>query len=140
MVPAPSHGGAVGPDIFLSSAFGQFMDARERIRGLAPERIWAVEYERKELDTRKGVPPFFIVDELIEQIRRSQVFICVLRDRYGSSVFEQGESVSFLEIEIFMAAACHANAHFFLQHPFDPGPRLAGIGSRRARFPCACST
>lgn len=122
--PSGSHN---GPDIFLSSAFHQFMDIRESIRLLAPDRIWAVEVERPDLDTRKGVPRFVIVDTLIERIRRSKVFVCVLRDWYGSSVFDQGQSVSILETEIYMAAACHANAHFFLMHPFNPDARLSGL-------------
>ncbi len=127
MAPGPPRGDAAGPDIFLSSALDQFMDVRERICRLAPERIWSSEITRGDLDTRKGSSPFTIVDTCLERIGQSQVFICVLRDRYGTSVFEQGQSVSILETEIYRAAARHANAHFFLMHPFNPDPRLSGL-------------
>ena len=46
-------------DVFLSSAFNTFMCERARIIALDPKRIWAAEIERPDLDTRKGVPPFF---------------------------------------------------------------------------------
>jgi hypothetical protein len=51
------------------------MDVRERIRALDPKRVWAVEVDRTDLDQRKGASPFFIVDELIAEIRRSSLFI-----------------------------------------------------------------
>jgi tetratricopeptide (TPR) repeat protein len=115
------------PDVFLSSAFRQFMDVRERIRALDPTRVWAVEVDRTDLDQRKGASPFFIVDQLIAQIRRSPLFICVLRDVYGSSVFGQTESVSFLEAEIYQAALFHNNVRFFLMEPFNPEGKLKGL-------------
>jgi len=114
-------------DIFLSSVFLNFKDIREEICSLDKRRIWAVEIERPELDTRKGVPHFVIVDALVEQIRNSKVFICVLRDHYGSSVFADTESVSFFETEIYQAALYHNNAHFFLMEPFKPSPRLEAL-------------
>lgn len=114
-------------DVFLSSAFRDFEDVRDTIHALAPERIWNVSKDPRDLDTRKSTPRFVIVDACVEQIRKSKVFICVLRDRYGSSVFADAESVSFLETEIYEAALYHANAHFFLMHPFNPDPRLSGL-------------
>jgi tetratricopeptide (TPR) repeat protein len=102
------------------------MDDRAEIMALAPERIWGAE-GRDEFDTRKGVPRFTIVDRLVERVRESRVFICVLRDRYGSSVFENAESVSFFETEIYQAALFHNNAHFFLMEPFTPDARLRGL-------------
>ena len=114
-------------DVFLSSAFMKFMDERAKIVALDKSRIWAVEIQRPDLDTRKDVPPFVIVDTLVEQIRKSKVFICVLRDWYGSSVFENTESVSFLETEIYEAALFHNNVHFFLMEPFNPDPRLKAL-------------
>lgn len=115
------------PDVFLSSTFRNFMEFREEIRALDTARIWAVEKERPDLDTRKGVPAFYIVDTLIERIRKSSVFICVLRDRYGSSVFEDTESVSLFETEIYQAALYHNNVHFFLLEPFNPSDKLKGL-------------
>ncbi len=100
------------------------MDVRQEIYSLAEERIWVVP---EDLDPAKGVPRFTIVDTLVEQIRRSKVFICVLRDVYGTSVFEDAESVSFLETEIYQSALYHSNAHFFLMEPFNPDQRLSGL-------------
>jgi len=115
------------PDIFLSSAFRDFLDFRAEIRGLDPSRIWAVEFERPDLDDRKGAPAFTIVDTLVEQIRRSGVFVCVLRDWYGSSVFKDTESVSFFETEIYQAALYHNNVRFFLLEPFNPSDKMNGL-------------
>lgn len=114
-------------DVFLSSAFREFMDVREKIRNLDKNRIWTVEEEKPDLDSRKGVPTFAIVDTLVEQIRNSKVFICVLRDWYGSSVFDITESVSFLETEIYHASLFHNNVHFFLMEPFNPDQKLSGL-------------
>lgn len=112
------------PDVFLSSAFRDFMDVRKEIEQLAGGRVWVVP---EELNSDKGVPRFVVVDTLVEQIRKSKVFICVLRDVYGTSVFENAESVSFLETEIYQSALYHSNAHFFLMQPFNPDPRLSGL-------------
>jgi hypothetical protein len=114
----------VDHDVFLSSAFRNFMDVREEIRRLAEDRIWPVP---EDLDANKGVPRFTIVDTLVQQIRRSKVFICVLRDVYGTSVFEDAESVSFLETEVYQSALYHSNVHFFLMQPFNPDERLRGL-------------
>jgi tetratricopeptide (TPR) repeat protein len=103
------------------------MDERQHIYQLDPKRIWTVDRERKDLDQRKGASPFFIVDELIAQIRHSNIFICVLRDVYGSSVFGDTESVSFLETEIYQAALFRNNVRFFLMEPFNPSEKLKGL-------------
>jgi tetratricopeptide (TPR) repeat protein len=119
---------AIKPDIFLSSAFRGFGDVREKIRELDTSRIWTVEDSgRTDLDQRTGASPFYIVDELIAQMRRSNLFICVLRDVYGSSVFGATESVSFLETEIYQAALFHNNIRFFLMEPFNPKGKLKGL-------------
>jgi len=115
------------PDIFLSSAFRNFMDVREKIRNINPRRVWTVEEDRKDLDQRLGASPFYIVDELMAQVRRSKLVICVLRDVYGTSLFGETESVSFLETEIYQAALFHGNVRFFLMEPFNPPPKLRGL-------------
>lgn len=116
------------PDVFLSSAFRGFEDVRKRIHELDTARIWTVEESgRTDLDQRTGASPFYIVDELIAQIRRSNLFICVLRDVYGTSVFGATESVSFLETEIYQAALFHNNIRFFLMEPFNPEGKLKGL-------------
>jgi tetratricopeptide (TPR) repeat protein len=115
------------PDIFLSSAFHDFMDVRSKIRDIDRKRIWAVDAHRKDLDQRLGASPFYIVDELMAQVRKSTLVICVLRDVYGSSVFGETESVSFLETEIYQAALFHGNVRFFLMEPFNPPAKLEGL-------------
>ena len=114
-------------DVFLSSAFTGFKEVRQRIVEIDSRRIWAVEKQRPDLDQRKGASPFFIVDELVAQVRRSNLFICVLRDIYGSSVFGSTESASFLETEIYQAALFHNNVRFFLIEPFNPPEKLRGL-------------
>jgi tetratricopeptide (TPR) repeat protein len=115
------------PDIFLSSAFRNFKEVRAKIRDIAPKRIWTVEEDRKDLDQTLGASPFYIVDELMAQVRRSKLVICVLRDVYGTSVFGETESVSFLKTEIYQAALFHGNVRFFLMEPFNPPPKLRGL-------------
>jgi tetratricopeptide (TPR) repeat protein len=116
------------PDVFLSSAFRGFGDVREKIHEIDMARIWTVEASgRTDLDQRTGASPFYIVDELIAQIRRSNLLICVLRDVYGSSVFGATESVSFLETEIYQAALFHNNIRFFLMESFNPDGKLKGL-------------
>jgi len=117
-------------DVFLSSAFRDFTEQRRRICALDPGRIWAVENQRPDLDQTKGASPFFIVDQLLAQIRQSRIVVCVLRDRYGTSVFgdaEENESVSFLETEIYQAAVFHNNVRIFLMEPFSPSEKLKGL-------------
>jgi hypothetical protein len=111
-------------DVFLSSAFMNFEDERERIRALDPKRFWTV---GPKIRPEYGIPHFVIMDTLVEQIRKSKVFICVLRDVYGSSAFGKTASISFLETEIYQAALFHNNAHFFLMEPFNPDERLRGL-------------
>lgn len=111
-------------DVFLSSAFMNFMDERERIRALDEKRFWTI---GPKIRPKYGIPPFVIMDTLVEQVRKSKVFICILRDVYGSSVFGKTESVSFLETEIYQAALFHNNAYFFLMEPFNPDERLQGL-------------
>jgi tetratricopeptide (TPR) repeat protein len=110
-------------DVFLSSASQNFEDIRQDIYKLAEGRIWV---PPKDLDPSK-VPRFVIVDRLVEQIRKSNVFICVLRDGYGTSVFDNQESVSFLETEVYQSALYHKNVYFFLMQPFEPHPWLSGL-------------
>lgn len=111
-------------DVFLSSAFMNFMGERKRILALDEKRFWPI---GPKIRPEYGIPRFIIMDTLVEQIRQSKVFICVLRDAYGSSVFGKTESVSFLETEIYQAALFHSNVHFFLMEPFNPDERLRGL-------------
>ena len=45
------------PDVFLSSAFRNFKEARNRIIAIDKRRIRAVEKDRPDLDQRKGACP-----------------------------------------------------------------------------------
>jgi len=111
-------------DVFLSSAFMNFLDVRERICALDRRRFWTI---GPKVRPEYGIPSFVIIDTLVEQVRKSKVFICILRDVYGSSVFGKTESISYLETEIYQAALFHNDAHFFLMEPFNPVPRLRGL-------------
>ena len=64
---------------------------------------------------------------MVEQVRKSKAMICVLRDRYGSGVFNSTELVSFLQAEIYQAAVFHNNVHLFLMEPFNPDQRLKDL-------------
>jgi tetratricopeptide (TPR) repeat protein len=113
------------PDVFISSSFIGFMDVRAKIQALDNKRIWAP--EPRPSATQPPASPFQLIDDLVAQVRRSNLFICVLQTRYGSSVFRNIESVSFLEAEIYEAAIFHNNVRFFLMEPFEPDARLRGL-------------
>jgi tetratricopeptide (TPR) repeat protein len=121
-------GGKPARDVFLSSAFRNFLDVRQKIIDDNPGRVWAAEKSHNpDFNQEKGALPFTIVDELINQIKNSTLFICVLRDTYGTSVFNDNSSVSFLETEIYQAALTHNNVRFFFVEPFNPSEKLKGL-------------
>jgi hypothetical protein len=120
------------PFAFLSSATADLEDFRSRLYELEKERLWISERHAPGLDPRL-VPPFAILDSLAKQARRSRVFICVLRDHYGSSVFKHHgpfydqESVSFLEAELCQAALFHANIHLIVVDSLNTNSKLNGL-------------
>jgi len=114
-------------DVFLSSASADTLEFRLKIRSLDERRLWLAEVDRPDLNPALGLSPFTVLDALVEQIRQSTLFICVLRTQYGASVFKGMESVSFLETEIYQAALFHNNVHIVLVEPFNPDARLAGL-------------
>ncbi len=115
------------PDVFLASSFRGFMEVRRKIRAIDPTRIWAAEAHGKDLAATPGVPPFAMIDELMAQVRRSRLFICVLGGRYGDGIFDDTESVSVLETEIYQAALFHNNVRIFVTEPFEPDAKLRGL-------------
>jgi tetratricopeptide (TPR) repeat protein len=116
-------------DISLSSSLSGFEEVRAKIQALDKKRIWAPKLQS--VGVRSNSSPFQLMDDLVEQVRQSKLFICVLQTRYGSSVFGDKfgstESVSFLETEIYEAALFHNNVRLFLLEPFEPDPRLQGF-------------
>jgi Flp pilus assembly protein TadD len=112
------------PDVFLSSPLRDFADVRAEIIALAPSRFWSIPAE---LAVESGTPGMAITQRMAQQIRTSNIFICVLTGRYGTSVFEDTQSVSILETEIYHAALFHDDPNFFLMEPFDADARLNGL-------------
>src|SRR5207249_5800004 len=80
----------------------------------------------------KGKEPLEIVDRLLANVRRSEVFICLLggkrrgRDEHGTlvQIGEKVSAVSHFETEVFMAALLGKPIEVFVAEDFDPGPRL----------------
>ena len=96
-----------------------------------PPDLWVAEIDRVDLDPA-FVEPLEIVDQLIEQLQRSEVFICILAgERKGQkqtgtliSVKDHVSLVSYFEIEVFQAALHRVPAVFLARQDFDPGPDL----------------
>jgi tetratricopeptide (TPR) repeat protein len=112
------------PDVFLSSPLQGFAEVRAEITALAPSRFWTVPAD---FDVEHGTPAFAIVERMADQIRNSNLFICVLTGRYGTSVYEDAASVSILETEIYHAALFHRNVHFYRMEPFEVDERIGGL-------------
>lgn len=89
-----------------------YVDERVRRRNLAVEE------------------PLTIADELLESIRNSKRFVCILGGAgRGSAVRVAGQdsNVSFFEIELFHAALLRKPIHVFVIDGFCPDARLARL-------------
>jgi len=94
--------------------------------------VWVAECSRPDL---KGKEPLEIVDCLLANVRRSDVFICLLggkrrgQDEHGTlvQIGEKVSAVSYFETEVFMAALLGKPIEVFVAEDFDPGPRLASL-------------
>ncbi len=92
-----------------SSGYPLYVDERVRFRNLAID------------------DPLTIADELLESIRTSKRFVCILGGSgRGSAVRVEGQdsNVSFFEIELFQAALLRKPIHVFVIEGFSPEPRL----------------
>lgn len=68
-----------------------------------------------------------VIDELLQRIRESSLFVCILGGtRHGSSIYvgEDPSSVSFFEIELFQATLLQKPIYLFRLDGFNPVPRL----------------
>lgn len=67
------------------------------------------------------------VDELIQRIRESDIFVCILGGkRHGTkiNIGDNSSSVTFFELELFQAALLQKQIYIFVRDDFDPEPRL----------------
>lgn len=67
------------------------------------------------------------VDKLIQRIRESNIFVCILGGkRHGMSIDigSTPSSVTFFELELFQAALLQKQIYIFVRDDFDPEPRL----------------
>lgn len=76
-----------------------------------------------------------IVDRLVEVLKDSDVYVCILADRrrgpsdHGSPVEVQDEAaaVSYFEVELYAAAMYGKKPVLYVLQGFDPGPRLQAL-------------
>jgi tetratricopeptide (TPR) repeat protein len=111
--------------IFLSSQCKEGLDSlREQIFiNIGKERYIYVDEKVK--PGRKG--NLDVVDELLQRIRESRVFVCILGGtRHGSPIHisDDPSSVSFFEIELFQASLLQKPIYLFRLDSFNPEPRL----------------
>lgn len=114
--------------IFLSSICrGELKSVRENIFfKTGKEKYIYVDEIIKKRDVKQQ-DDLEAIDELIQRIRESQVFVCILGGishgtpiRIGSN----SSSVSFFELELFQAALLQKQIYIFVRDGFDPEPRL----------------
>src|SRR4051812_16447885 len=111
---------------FLSSLFQDLRDLRSRLHEERFPDLWVSEIDRKDLAPAFN-EPLTIVDQLVEQLQRSELFICVLagdrtgRNQTGTPIAIQDHLslVSYFEIEVFQAALHQVPAVFLARQDFD---------------------
>lgn len=113
--------------IFLSSLCKELKRIREQIYvNVGKERYVYVDEKYKERNTYKQ-DDLEAVDELIQRIRESRLFICILGGtRHGTPIRVGADhsSVSFFEVELFQAALLQKPVYLFVRDDFNPEPRL----------------
>jgi tetratricopeptide (TPR) repeat protein len=111
---------------FLSSLTKAHWALRERIH-TAAARYGGIYVD--EQDHPRKFPladPLEAVDELIEQIRQSELFVCLLaRPDHGSPI--EGSLVSYFEVELYQAALLQKPTLMIAFDGFTPGPELAEV-------------
>lgn len=134
---------SVTPIAFLSSFTSEFGGFREdgcvNGKGLRCQawrensgQLWVAECSDKSLMGRK---PGEIMDRLLQQIRNTELVICLLAgNRRGSNetgsliaVDDRPSVVSHFEAELFMASVLDKKIEVFVAKEFDPGPRLTNL-------------
>ena len=117
---------------FLSSLSGELSELRQKLFDLCGHDLWVAEIHQSGLGK---APPMERVDFLVEQLKRAELFVCVLGGRRrgedeGGTSIEVGDIaslVSYFEIEVFQAALHQIPVILLERADFDPGPRLAAF-------------
>ena len=115
--------------IFLSSQCREGLDSlREQLYvNVGKERYIYVDEKVNPERNINQQDDLEVVDELIQRIRESRLFICILGGtRHGSPirVGVDSSSVSFFEVELFQAALLQKSVYLFVRDDFNPKPPL----------------
>jgi hypothetical protein len=115
---------------FLSSFSYGLTDLRRNLHEEMFPDLWVAEIDGQEREFKE---PLEIVDELIDRLQHSEVFICILAgkrfgpEQTGTRIMVRGRSslVSYFEIEVFQAALSRTPMVFLVKQDFEPGEELA---------------
>ncbi len=119
------------PFAFLSSVFEDPKDEplpiRQRIWALGEaygRPVWAADFPPLRRARLSGLASLDRLDECLRNIQRSQIFICLLHKRHGSSVEIPGTTekwrASYFELEIFEAVLLGKPIYVFESDIFAP--------------------
>jgi hypothetical protein len=117
---------------FLSSLVREHGELRRRIYELGRQRGCHI-YVDERFHDRGPIADddhLDITDELIERVRATPLFLCILcGPRHGSPIKVGGResSVSFFEAELYQAALLQKRVHVFELPGFSPEPRLKAM-------------
>lgn len=125
-----SNAGQEGPFAFLSSVFqdpkGAQLKVRERLIELGEKNgrpFWTAEQHMIE-DAWNRLPPLQRVDECLEHVRQTDIFVCILHSRHGSGIEADAARecwhASYFEMEIFEAALLNKPIFIFQMADFEP--------------------
>lgn len=134
---AAVHSRASNRRAFLSSLYTEHKNLRSDIYDLnssSETEIWVAEKSEPSLIDKE---PLEIVDTLIERVRQSDLFICVLggphpsrgENDHGTPIKVAGRpsNVSYFEIELYQAAMLRKPIHLFIAEGFNPDKRLKAL-------------
>jgi tetratricopeptide (TPR) repeat protein len=102
---------------------------RDDAASVARLPIWLSNNQRR-LDKDLHPPPLEIAEVCVDAVRESDVYVAVLRSRWGSEIeIAAGEAVqvSFLELELFEAALERKPAYVFLLDDGELSDRLKSL-------------
>lgn len=106
---------------------------RDNLPAQAPRLItWVAEKAEPHLSSQESLA---IVDRLVEVLRSSDHYVCILADRragagdHGSPVQANAKdtAVSYFEIELYAATMYQKPVSLYLLEGFSPGPRLQAV-------------
>lgn len=115
--------------IFCSSLCTELNSLREQLYINVGEKKY-IYVDEKFIERPQSHNHLETVDELIQRIRESDIFICILGGkRHGSRIhigFDPS-NVTFFELELFQAALLQKKIYIFVRDDFDPEPRLKSL-------------